>query len=57
MVNTCVVFGCSNTPTNLISLHQFPKEQTALKPWERFVSQTRVWEGHPTTNSLKCSYK
>ena len=54
MVNVCVVFGCSNTSTNLISLHQFPKEHNALKLWERFVNRTRVWDKSSASSRI-CS--
>ena len=54
MVYTYVVLGYSNTLTNLTTLFQLPKEQTALKLWERFVSRTRVW--HKSSSSSRiCS--
>ena len=55
MVHSCVVYGCSNTPSNKLTLHSFPKDASLLKQWETFVNNTRVW-GKSTPSSKICSH-
>ena len=42
MVNRCVVFGCSNTPNERVSLHKFPSDKHHRQIWARFVRRTRA---------------
>ena len=37
MVNRCVVFGCSNMPSERVSLHKFPSDKHHRQIWARFV--------------------
>ena len=51
----CIVWGCSNTNKNGVSLFQFPKEMKLRKVWTTQVKKTRAkWKG-PTANSAVCS--
>ena len=42
MVNRCVVFGCSNTPSETVSLHKFTSDKHRRQIWARFVRRTRA---------------
>ena len=42
MVNRCVVVGCSNTPSERVSLHKFPSDKHRRQIWARFVRRTRA---------------
>ena len=37
MPKRCVVFGCSNTPGYMITLHSFPKDERICKKWIDYV--------------------
>ena len=41
-VNRCVVFGCSNTPSETVSLHKFPSGKHRRQIRARFVGRTRA---------------
>ena len=42
----CIVWGCSNTNKNGVSLFQFPKEMKLRKVWTTQVKKTRAkWKG------------
>ena len=49
MVNACVVFGCSNTSTNLTTLHQFPKE----KQFSKFGNNLKIELGFGIKDASK----
>lgn len=54
MVNRCVAAGCSNTPSDRVSLFKFPKERALRAQWEKQVQRTRAqWKA--TENSFLCS--
>lgn len=54
MVNKCVAAGCSNTPSDRITLFRFPRDPALRKEWTRQVQRTRAdWK--PTENSSLCS--
>lgn len=54
MVNKCVAAGCSNTNSDTVSLHKFPKDPTLRSQWEKQVQRTRAkWTA--TDSSLLCS--
>ena len=40
MVNRCVVFGCSSTPSERVSLHKCPSDKHRRQIWARFVRRT-----------------
>ena len=42
MVNRCAGAGCSNTPSNRVSLFKFPRDGALRRQWERQVQQTRA---------------
>ena len=42
MVNRCVAAGCSNTPSDRISLHKFPTSPKLCEKWEKQVRRTRA---------------
>ena len=42
MVNRSVVFGCSNTPSETVSLHKFPSDKHRQQIRARFVRRTRA---------------
>ena len=42
MVNRCVVFGCSNTPSETVSLHKFTSDKHRRQVWARFLRRTRA---------------
>ena len=57
MVQQCVVYGCSQTVSHLINLHEFPKssgEPQRHELWVKFVQRTRQWSG-PSARSVICS--
>ena len=41
-VNRCVVFGCSNTPSERVSLHKFSSDKHRRQIWARFVRGTHA---------------
>ena len=54
MVNRCVAAGCSNTPSDLVSLFKFPNDATLRRKWEKQVQRTRAqWKA--TDHSYLCS--
>ena len=56
MPNYCVVFGCMNTPSNIVSLHQIPIGiNIFFKLWKGFVSinKSKVVT-HFYINHLQC---
>ena len=54
MVNRCVAAGCSNTPSDKVSLHKFPKDVSWKREWEKQVQRTRAqWKA--TEHSYLCS--
>ncbi|XP_064390936.1 uncharacterized protein LOC135338779 [Halichondria panicea] len=54
MVNRCVAAGCSNTPSEKVSLFKFPKDAGLRKKWEKQVQRTRAqWKA--TDHSFVCS--
>ena len=54
MVNSCVAAGCSNTPSDCVSLFKFPSDATVRRQWEKQVQQTRAqWK--VTDHSYLCS--
>lgn len=54
MVNRCVAAGCSNTPSERISLHKFPVDPKLREKWVKQVRRTRA-QWTPTKNSVLCS--
>ena len=54
MVNRCVAAGCSNTPSDSVSLFRFPKDHIVRNQWEKQVQRTRAkWKA--TEHSFLCS--
>ena len=54
MVNRCVVFGYSNTPSETVSLHKFTSDKHGGQIWARFVRRTRArW--HLVESVFTCS--
>ena len=54
MGRRCVAAGCSNTHSDSISMHKFPKDPELRKKWEKQVQRTRErWSA--TENSFLCS--
>lgn len=54
MVNRCVATGCSNTPSDHVSMFKFPKDRVLRAQWEKQVQRTRAqWKA--TENSFLCS--
>ena len=54
MVNRCVAVGCSNTPSDRVSLFKFPRDPAVRKQWEKQVQRTRAqWKA--TEHSCLCS--
>ncbi|MGH0167932.1 UNVERIFIED_CONTAM: hypothetical protein FKN15_071209 [Acipenser sinensis] len=51
MVNSCVIYGCSNT---LVSLHEFPKKPVQCRQWVKFMRRTRDWDAKPNSSCI-CS--
>ena len=37
MPSYCVLLGCNNKPSELITLHQFPKDKDVCQDWIKFV--------------------
>ena len=55
MPTRCIVAGCSNTPSEGVSLHRFPKDEALRNIWASKVRLTRAkWFG-PSTISMICS--
>ena len=54
MVNRCVAAGCSNTPSERISLHKFPADPKLREKWVKQVRRTRA-QWTPTKHSVLCS--
>ena len=51
----CVVGGCSNSTSEDISLHKFPKDEKLSRIWTKKVQLTRAkWSG-PSARSVICS--
>ena len=56
MPTRCIVAGCSNTPSEGVSLHRFPKDETLRKSWATKVWLTRAkWFGPSPTMLQPCS--
>ena len=54
MGRRCVAAGCSNTHSDTISMHKFPKDPELRLKWEKQVQRTRErWSA--TENSFLCS--
>ena len=54
MVNRCVAAGCSNTPSDRVSLFRFPKDHIVRNQWEKQVQRTEAkWKA--TEHSFLCS--
>ena len=54
MVNRCVAAGCSNVPSDRVSLFRFPKDKALMSKWEKQVQRTRDrWK--VTEHSYLCS--
>ena len=54
MVNRCVAAGCSNTPSDSVSLFRFSKDTALRRKWEKQVQRTRaLWK--VTEHSFLCS--
>ena len=54
MVNYCVAAGCSNVPSDTVSLFKFPKNPALKAQWEKQVQRTRAnWKA--SENSYLCS--
>ena len=54
MVNRCVAAGCSNTPSEGISLYKFPTDPRLREKWVKQVRRTRAhW--NVTKYSFICS--
>ena len=54
MVNRCVAAGCSNTPSDRVSLHKFPTDPKLREKWVKQVRRTCVqWTA--TKSSVLCS--
>ena len=54
MVNRCVAAGCSNTPSDRVSLFKFPSDAVLRRKWEKQVQRTRAqWKA--TEHSFLCS--
>ncbi|KAG1671219.1 THAP domain-containing protein 10 [Nymphon striatum] len=55
MPTRCVAFGCSNLPSETLSVHRFPKSVPLRALWTKQVQRTRAnWAG-PTPASGLCS--
>ena len=54
MVNRCVAVGCSNTPSDRVSLHKFPADPKLREKWVKQVRRTRA-QWTPTKHSVLCS--
>ena len=54
MPERCVAKHCSNAPSKLISLHQFPKDKKTLTLWRKFV-QVKRDKWRETPKSVLCS--
>ena len=58
MPNYCVVFPCMNTPSNIISLHQIPKDKHLFKLWKDFVSVKRAnWIASPKSTICSAHFR
>ena len=54
MGRRCVAAGCSNTHSDSISMHKFPKDPELRRKWEKQVQRTRErWSA--TDTSVLCS--
>ena len=54
MVNRCVAAGCSNTPSDRVSVFKFPSDGVLRRKWEKQVQRTRSqWKA--TEHSFLCS--
>ena len=54
MVNRCLADGCSNEPSDKVSLYKFPKDPSLRAQWEKQVQRTRAkWKA--SKNSFLCS--
>ena len=54
MGKPCVVGGCSNSNTDKVSVHLYPKDPTLRQKWDTFVKSTRKdWKGG-NDNSIIC---
>ena len=54
MPKKCVAYGCNSTPSERISVHNFPVNPIYFKKWESFVKQKRQsWKASAT--SYLCS--
>ena len=54
MGRRCVAAGCSNTHSDNISMHKFPKDPEVRQKWEKQVQRTREkWSA--TESSFLCS--
>lgn len=50
----CVAAGCSNTHSDGISLHKFPRDPVLREEWTKQVQRTRAqWK--PSASSVLCS--
>ena len=53
-MNCCVAAGCSNTPSDHITLFKFPSDPKLREKWAKQVRRTRAnWK--PTKHSVVCS--
>ena len=53
MVNRCTAAGCSNTPSERISLHKPPADPKLREKWMKQVRTRSQWT--PTKHSVLCS--
>ena len=54
MVHCCIAAGCSNTPSDTITLFKFPNDCALRDKWVRQVRRTRA-EWTATEHSVLCS--
>lgn len=54
MVNRCVAAGCSNTPSERVSLYKFPSDPRIREKWVKQVKRTRA-KWNATKHSVLCS--
>ena len=54
MVRRCVAAGCSNSHSDNVRMHKFPRDPELRKKWEKQVQRTREqWTA--TETSFLCS--
>ena len=55
MGKRCVVYGCSNTTKDGVSLHKFPQDRNVNAAWNKFIGHKRKdWKKNSESSTI-CS--